>query len=178
MLCVENRVKVDSRGALDGNLHEWKAANLTRPTLHPLAYDAQALTHKRDPNNMQHLCFRFLSKLKLLSVINLIISTFIFIQALDKCRSEVRKLQKKTQKASNEKYLEREQKSTEELGQLQRALLAFRSHGLRKVIIQQGDNMKGVQEHCPGTCKCNDLYCPGFSSALVIYMLYWCLLKD
>ncbi len=55
------------------------------------------------------------------------------IQALDKCRSEVRKLQKKTQKASNEKYLEREQKSTEELGQLQRALLAFRSHGLRKV---------------------------------------------
>ena len=97
-----------------------------------------------------------------------LIFTIIFIQALDKCRSEVRKLQKKTQKASNEKYLEREQKSTEELGQLQRALLAFRSHGLRKVIIQHGDNMKGVLPW-----QMQIAYCPGFSSALVIHMLCW-----
>lgn len=56
-------------------------------------------------------------------------------QAVEKRRSEVKKLQKKTQKNHSEKYLEKEQKSLDDLHQLSKQLLSFRSQSLREVGI-------------------------------------------
>ena len=89
---------------------------------------------------------------------------------MDKCRSEVRKLQKKTQKGSNEKYMEREQKVSEELGQLQRALLAFRSYGLRQVTLlhfctlkysyhkKYRENLQNYLTHLLISCKFTQIF--------------------
>lgn len=61
---------------------------------------------------------------------------FLIFQAVEKRRNDVKKLQKKTQKNHSEKYLEKEQKSLDDLHQLSKQLLSFRSQSLREVSIQ------------------------------------------
>ncbi|XP_030840634.1 brain-specific angiogenesis inhibitor 1-associated protein 2-like [Strongylocentrotus purpuratus] len=58
-------------------------------------------------------------------------------EAVDKCRSEVKKLQKKTQKNHSEKYIEKEQRTAEELQLLTKQLHNFRSNGLREAWTEE-----------------------------------------
>ncbi|XP_071494804.1 BAR/IMD domain-containing adapter protein 2-like [Diadema antillarum] len=58
-------------------------------------------------------------------------------EAVEKCRAEVKKLQKKTQKNHSEKYLEKEQRTTEELQLLTKQLHNFRSSGLREAWSEE-----------------------------------------
>ncbi|XP_033630149.1 brain-specific angiogenesis inhibitor 1-associated protein 2-like isoform X1 [Asterias rubens] len=54
-------------------------------------------------------------------------------EAVDKCRTELKKIQKKASKNHSEKYVEKEQKSSEELQHLTKQLYDFRNEGLRDV---------------------------------------------
>ncbi|XP_041473029.1 brain-specific angiogenesis inhibitor 1-associated protein 2-like protein 1 isoform X2 [Lytechinus variegatus] len=58
-------------------------------------------------------------------------------EAVEKCRSEVKKLQKKTQKNHSEKYIEKEQRTAEELQLLTKQLHNFRSNGLREAWTEE-----------------------------------------
>ena len=68
------------------------------------------------------------------------IITFLFhLKAVDKCRTELKKIQKKASKNHSEKYVEKEQKSSEELQHLTKQLYDFRNEGLRDVSIKHGN---------------------------------------
>ncbi|KAJ8037418.1 Brain-specific angiogenesis inhibitor 1-associated protein 2 [Holothuria leucospilota] len=58
-------------------------------------------------------------------------------EIVEKRRNEVKKIQKKTQKNHSEKYLEKEQRSLDELHQLTKSLLSFRSQSLREAWCEQ-----------------------------------------
>ncbi|XP_038067341.1 brain-specific angiogenesis inhibitor 1-associated protein 2-like [Patiria miniata] len=56
-------------------------------------------------------------------------------EAVEKCRGELKKIQKKASKNHSEKYVDKEQKSSEELQHLTKQLYDFRSDGLREVWL-------------------------------------------
>ncbi|XP_022084753.1 brain-specific angiogenesis inhibitor 1-associated protein 2-like isoform X2 [Acanthaster planci] len=58
-------------------------------------------------------------------------------EAVEKCKGELKKVQKKASKNHSEKYVEKEQKSSEELQHLTKQLYDFRNEGLREVWLEE-----------------------------------------